>query len=400
MLEDTEESRERLRAYSPEQLAVAVVDVEPRRRAEMLELAERVEQIVPCLPEAEFLSTVRSTGVADAGWLVEFATAEQRVAAVDIDCWKGAHFAPSRLFEWIDAMIEAGPETLVAAFDELDPEVWILAMKEMADFYVIGEGGGDDIPGDMTVDGFVFYEPRYGDHEDRLRDILMTAVSESPSHYWGFVYGAMLESKSECEEYAAQWQAGRLADLGFMDREQAMRAYKPLVVDRVPVVEDVSPHESSALVVGIRVPQRLAGTFVGSVLMELSPEKASLVLGAVLGVANTIAMADRLPLGEPETVEASLRKALRGIDRGLAELATARDLPPSLVLETIPALDLFRVGITFDDELRPAGTLDDVDAQEASEDWNVATEWLEDEEWMVVDDDSTTPPSTRRSAPG
>ena len=71
----------------------------PPQRLEFLEGAERVAEIVPLLPEAEFTSTVRGAGIEEAGWLVEFASPEQRVAAVDLDCWRDTRFSASRFFE-------------------------------------------------------------------------------------------------------------------------------------------------------------------------------------------------------------------------------------------------------------------------------------------------------------
>ena len=128
---DTEPARERLRALAPEIVAAGLHDLPAKQR---LELVERVEEIVPLLAETELISTIREVGIADAGWLVEFASGEQRVAAIDLDCWRDRRFSPSRFCEWLGAMIEAGPETLAAAFAELDLEVWLLTLKQMADF--------------------------------------------------------------------------------------------------------------------------------------------------------------------------------------------------------------------------------------------------------------------------
>ena len=69
----------------------------------------------------------------------------------------------------------------------------------------------------------------------------------------------------------------------------------------------------------------------------------------MLGVANSIAVADGLPLSERESVPRALEKAVRGIDTGLRELARARDqLPPAEILDRTAPLDLFRVGATLD----------------------------------------------------
>ncbi|MBW2232651.1 MAG: hypothetical protein JRG92_20830 [Deltaproteobacteria bacterium] len=368
---------ERLRDCSPDELAAAVQELPAVRRAEFLELSERVEEIVPLLPETELTSMIRAVGLADAGWLVEFASPEQRIAAVDLDCWKDFRFSPMRLFEWIDAMIEAGPETLAAALDELDPEVWVLAMKEMADFSIAGMGDAvrDEF---LTEDGSVFYTPHSAEHEDRLREILSTALIYSPSHYWRFVYGAIFEGRQECLEYAARWHAGRLNDLGFPNREYAMNAYRPLRPDAMPAI-DVKPDPEAAAddhLASSHLPEPVRGTALGRALSELSAERASEILGYVLAVANTLAVADELPLAEPESVATSLTKALRGVERGLVELARARNERPAKLLNEVVPLDLFRIGATVDPDLGRGKSLTDLDAAQSQADWNELIELI------------------------
>jgi len=371
---------ERLQGYSAQQLADSVLSLPTPKRAEILELLDRVDEIVPLLPEADFTSTVRATGIEDAGWLVEFATSEQRVAAVDLDCWRNLRLSPSRLFEWIDAMIEAGPETLLSAFDELDLELWVLAMKEMADFSI---GAGED-SGLMTDDGVVFFDPHSAEHEDRLHAILTTARDESPRHYWGFVYGAVLGSRRESEQYAARWQRGRLNDLGFPDRDHAMRAYRPLrpetvAVPTAPIADD--PNRSLSL--GSQPPALLQGTLLGLAMGALTPERASEVFALVLGVANSLAVADDLDLANTESLQQALDKALRGIEAGLAALHERHDRPLGELLESVTPLDLFRIGASLEPELGRTQTASRFGAEEKLDDWNVETETLDAEDQTV-----------------
>ena len=377
---------EQLRRYSGPDLAGAVQALAPAQRVEFLELAERVDEIVPLLPEAEFTATVRGAGIEESGWLVEFASPEQRVAAVDLDCWQDFRFSPSRLFEWMDALIEAGPETLAASFGELDPEVWVLAMKEMGDFSVLGLGENPDGQG-ASLDGVVFYDARTAESEDRIAEILTAALHHAPSHYWRLVYGAIFESRAESEEYASRWHRNRLGDLGFPDRERAMRAYEPLAVDPTPVAEEVQAGADELSLVASRpVPEPLRGSLVGRALAQLTPELGERVMGEIFAVANTIAIADRLPLSDADTAPRSFRKALRGIERGLAELALARSQPPGVVLGATPALDLFRTGATLDPELRPEGTLEEALSAEGDDDWNVDAEPIAEEDRTLGSD--------------
>ncbi len=369
----------RLGEFSAEQLADAVRDLHPALRAEFLELAECADEVVPLLGEMEFTGIVRAAGIDEAGWLVAYATPEQRVGAVDLDAWKDYRFSPSRLFEWIDAMIAAGPETLVAAFDELDPEIWILALKEMGDFFVPGLGSTG--PTDFTEDGFVYYGPHSDEHAERLREILGTALTEAPNHYWQFVIGAVSDTRSDLEEDAYHWQRGRLAELGFPERSRAMHAYRPLRVDAVPVGGVGAPREAGhAVVPAPQLPQRLAGSLVGRALSELSADRAGDLLGYVLAVANTIAVADELPLSDTQTMETALAKAVAGIDRGLAELSLAQDRSLGEVLDATRPLDLFRIGATLDPMLRPAKTLADLEELEYRDDWNIELEEISEED--------------------
>ena len=123
-----------------------------------------------------------------------------------------------------------------AALKELDPELWISALKEMADFYVLGSGR--EIPeGYQTEDGIVWYDPHGGADGERVRAILDAERASGSRHVWRLVWGAMSESAAEIEAWARRWKAARLNDLGFPDHPDAMRVYRPLEVEDAPVVD-------------------------------------------------------------------------------------------------------------------------------------------------------------------
>jgi hypothetical protein len=113
------------------------------------------------------------------------------------------------------------------------------------------------------------------------------------------------------------------------------------------------------------------------------------MLGYVLAVGNAVAIADRLPLADPETVEQSLRKAVRGVDRGLRALTTSRRQTPGQVLDRVAPFDLFRIGVGLDPELRLGRSLADIEDEEetATADWDVQTEVQEPE---IIDSPEAT----------
>jgi hypothetical protein len=102
----------------------------------------------------------------------------------------------------------------------------------------------------------------------------------------------------------------------------------------------------------IHLPRQLRGSLLGEALAALPESRAADILGYVLGVANSLAVADGLSLSEHESVPRALEKAVRGIDAGLRELARERQLPPAAILDRTAPLDLFRVAATLDPSLR------------------------------------------------
>jgi hypothetical protein len=351
---DRAAARARLRELSAEEVASACHELRPESRSEFLMLVESPEEVVPLLAEAELVQTVRAGGMSEAAWLLELATPEQRIACFDLDCWNGTELLVPRVQEWLDALIEAGRPTLVRALEEIDLELLLIALRAEAAVAVVGKEDEPPI-GWFTADGVVYFGVEEDKSPHRVNEIAQSLFGESPALYWRMVYGALFESPSECEEEALRWRTNRLSDLGFPDRDQAMRVYRPLVPEKV--ADWTPPSDSSALARSIALPRQLRGSLLGEALTALPQNRAADVLGYVLGVANSLAVADGLPLSESESVPRALEKAVRGIDAGLRELSRARNLPPDQILERTAPLDLFRVAATLDPSLRTRATL-------------------------------------------
>ena len=348
--------RAALEALSPAVLAGLCQELRPEVRNEFLMLLERPEEVVPLLAETELCVMVRSGGMSEAAWLLELATPEQRQACFDLDVWKDNALDHARSAEWIDALIEAGRPVLAQALSDLDPELWVLALRRMADVVVVSRE--DERPdGFFTEDGVVYFRAHSDADFARVKEIVQCGFSEAQPRYWQMVYGAFFELPTEMEEFALRWRNGRLADLGFPAREQAMQAYRPLRPEQADAESaDATIWEGRApgsLVERVDLPRQLEGTLVGEALAELPPARAADRLGYILGVANAVAVADGLRLSESESIPDALRKAVTGIDAGLRALARSRDETPGTVLEKIRPLDLFRIGATLEPERIP-----------------------------------------------
>lgn len=343
-------ARAKLRGLDPERQVLLCLELRPELRSELLLLIDQPERVVPLLPEAELCATARVGGMSDAAFLLELCTPAQARACLDLDCWAPLRLEVDRALEWLDALVEAGPPTVARLFGEVDPEVWVLALRSITEVAVLGKE--DDKPeGWLSVDGMVYWGPREGTDPARVEQLARALFDRSPADYWKLVYGLLFESSAECEEWGLRWRAGRLADLGFPEREQAMQLYRPLRPEDAPVWH--YPGAESAVVEQRSLPRQLQSTLLGEALGRLPAQRAGDVLGYVLAVANAVAVADRRRLSESDTVPAALEKAVGGIDRGLRELSKLRGEPPEDVLDRTPPADLFRIAVALDPALKP-----------------------------------------------
>jgi hypothetical protein len=83
---------------------------------------------------------------------------------------------------------------------------------------------------------------------------------------------------------------------------------------------------------------------------EVGAEERSAVFYALIALANRVAVADRMDLGDPESLPGAIDKATRFASDGLEHIAAASGLPLDETLRRVPIERLFRVGTNLDRE--------------------------------------------------
>ena len=90
-------------------------------------------------------------------------------------------------------------------------------------------------------------------------------------------------------------------------------------------------------------------------MAELEVEERARFFYAFLSLANRVAVADRLDLGDAETLPSTLEKAASVSSRGLDFIASETGTSAAEVLRRAGATRLFRVGVNLDPEgIRPS----------------------------------------------
>jgi len=355
---DRAEAARALGALPVAEQARVVCEAPLARRAELLDLAPRPEELVPALPEAELCFVVKSIGVTDAWWVLAHATPEQVIACLDLDAWHGLEPDRSALDEWMAALAEVGGDAAVRALREIDPELLVLFLKGRID--VVQKPNDDEgwspPEGFQTLEGqFHFGARAEGDDLGDVNRLLRELFERDYWLYFRVMQGVVWELDSDNEHWALRWRSGRLEDLGFPPWEEAMAIYGFLR----PEARAALPAEARALDVEawrlpVYVPPLPADAdsrhLLFRALAELSEEERRGAFYAFVALANKVAVADRMTLSDAESTPAAIEKAARLASEGLAHVAEAQGLPAAEVLRRVPFDRLFRVGANLDPE--------------------------------------------------
>jgi hypothetical protein len=353
--QDRAAAREALRGMPVDEQVALVCETPVARRAELLGLVSAPEEVIPLLPPAELCFVAKAVGLADAGWLLEHATEEQLVTAIDLDAWSALAPDRGRLTQWLAAFQNAGEETLVRAARGLDFELLVLALRDRLAVHLIGRNDDAEVPaGALTIDGQFHLLPR--NPGDDLEDVLALLGALFQQDYWFYhrlLQGVHDEFDSETEEWALRWRSGRLQDLGFPPLEDAKRIYAFVRKERLADL----PSEPRTVEVGewplpVWMPslpiEGSAEHLLFRALAAQDDERRRPLLYAFLALANRVAVADELPLGDAETLPAATEKAARVASLGLAHLARENGVEPAALLRRVPLERLFVVGANLE----------------------------------------------------
>jgi len=325
-------------------------------RGELLDLVPQPEAVVPALPEAELAYTAKAIGLADAAWLLAHATPDQLVACVDLDAWSGSELAPdpARVGAWLGALAEAGEEALLRGAHALDPELLVLWLRDRIEVTLKEGDAFEPPPGARSLEGQFWYRARReGDDLADVQALLDALFREDYWTYFRLVQGAAWELPSEMEEWALRWRSGRLEDLGFPTWEEAMSIYGVLsarALDALPEAPAPAAEVDWRLPIWMpRLPLAAsAAQAIFRALAALGEEERRPHLYAFLALANRVAVADQLPLGDAETIPRALDKAASLASSGLEHLAAAHGVSLADALRRAGVQRLFRVGFSLE----------------------------------------------------
>jgi len=358
-----------------EQVA-AICEAPLSQRASILDLAPHPEQVIPGLPEAELCFLCKQVGVSDAAWLLSCATTAQINACLDLDAWRGLTPDRRSLDAWLASLAEAGEETLQRAAQSMDPELLSLYLRHHVYVELKPSGDEDWQPpeGGQTLEGqFYFIAREKNDDLAPLQRLLHTLFQKDYWLYFRMMQSVVEEFETETEEWALRWRTGRLEDLGFPSWDASMRIYGFMRRERMAEVPiDVDPLRLSEWALPVWISDlpaaKDASHSLFTAVAELDSDERQSFFYSFIALANAVAVADKRPLGDADTLPDTIEKAASVASLGLDHLASENALTGPEVLRRVSLERLFRVGVNLaPDGVRPS-LEEDGDAEEEAAD--------------------------------
>ena len=337
----------------PAQVAV-VCEAPVRDRSLLLELSPNPESLIPLLPEAEFCFTLKAVGLTDASWMIAYASRSQIVAGVDLDAWSGLLPDLDAFEPWIATLAASGEPALLRGTQSLDAEMLVRYLRDRITVYL--DPRDDDWqapPGAQTLDGqFYFAARRENDdiaHIVRLFDVIFR---EDYWLYYRLMQGAIWELDTDLDEWALRWRTGRLQDMGFPPWDEAMQIFGYLRPDaRTEIPEIHDPLDMDAWALPVWMPGLPAAHdsrhLVFRALADLDGDERRGFFYSFVGVANAVAVAEKMPLGDAETLPQALERTATVASAAIEFLADQNGLSAVEILRRVDIKRLFRVGINL-----------------------------------------------------
>lgn len=342
-----------------------------------LEDIDEPDELVPRIDAQDFVRVARSLRDENRlDLLLGHATAEQLTSLLDLDAWQGDRVDTPQARMWLMLLarlyqaMDKPRGALVDLMYSMDPEMWTLAL--LLGTEVIDLDPEDDQSRDVahdrldhlrtwdTPDGFFVVGVPDDDFGQQALATLELVYQDDLDEGRKLVLSIQTGMYSQIEEDLLRWRQGRLADLGFVAWEEAMKLFTPY--DRKAAATE-APRDFRYL--GdpdgmLAVPRWQASGLLARVIERLSDVEHGLRAREFLLLVSEVMAAQRFPAGDTALQERAIHQTQATISLGLELLLTTdaeQPDPEAFLAERVTAIglrDIFRVGYGALDKLRKA----------------------------------------------
>ncbi len=316
---------------------------------------EHPNELVQALSCEDFYWLVKKIGEDDCLPLVGIASEEQWQFVLDLELWVEDRLDQSKTFEWISRLQQA---------DLMRVARWVLGEGQALGYIYLfrhlevvartEEDGLPDLPeGFVTMDGVLYFRAVDRSQSSEFEVLLRAMSAEDHLRYQAMLTGLSGLLPAEAEDEMYRMRGVRLAEHGFLPREEALSIYSPL-----PVSAAVRGAREGHLTVNLE-PELLRRGALSPMMLSPAGEGifsqvAFSIDDPVLldrinlefsGLCNLIMSADRVIPRDLNDLEMICRKAAGYVNTALEHLC-GKDLSRAIAQTRDTALlTFFRIGI-------------------------------------------------------
>jgi hypothetical protein len=299
----------------------------------LLERRDDLPSFVPTLPPTSFVAVARGLHGEDRlELLLPHASPEQLTALFDLEAWRRDRVDIDRARVWLTAIVDAYAQTkargeLGELMMDMDPELWTFALLPGTSvFHLDPDDDEQRNQARDAVEALYTYETPDGFFLVAVPD---TETGHRAIHVLDRVYADDLELgrtlvnslrgalASQIEEDLLRWRAGRLADLGFVPWEEAMKLLRPLDLKAAREVASAIPSPAAPV-----LPAETARAgLLRRALAALTPAQQGERAREFTLLVNELMAAQRFEPGDAKLQERSFHQAESTIGLGLELLA-------------------------------------------------------------------------------
>jgi uncharacterized protein DUF6178 len=338
------------------QARAALAQARGKRRLDLILDQPDPGALVRALPADDLYLTIREVGLSDSAELVQLATADQFRTFLDLAAWSGDHVDPRRALPWLRAARAGSTDSPLASarwkakLARLDLELVDLVLRETLRIHELEQDEDPHLESDRFMrtpeNKFVVEFLADGAEYMAVRGLVDDLYAEDPFKATRLLSSIRFELPSELEETALRWRTGRLADLGYPSREEALSWFAK------PGVRPAPPAGTPERPAGFFLERLGRGSPLARAAAQLPPgERAHLELELVTA-ANAVLVADDVDPGDVEAVRAAVAAARALVELGLEAVAGGDDARAAEVLATTAVKALFQRGFGRVLELR------------------------------------------------
>ena len=187
-------------------------------------------RLIRSMSSEDFFFLIHKIGEDSSLELLKLASLEKWQYVLDVETWEKDRLELKQTGRWLSRLLSADPQRLTK---------WLFSEGQWLAYYYLyrssvvevtnEDGGGDDFgPEFFSIDGFFYVRPLQEDQRDVVQALLRTMADEDLLKYQSLLTGMAGVLPAELEEDMYRIRNVRLAEHGFLPREEAVMVFAPM----------------------------------------------------------------------------------------------------------------------------------------------------------------------------